>query len=112
MVTLSKVPKRLRGYLTRWLWEVQAGAYVGKVTRKVADQLWQIIIEQSSSGRASMVQTTNNEQGFRILHHHQKWGAKDHDGIELISRPLTDEPADWRPKTGWSLNSRHLSFKS
>lgn len=58
-----------------------------------------------------MVKTTNNEQGFNILAHHQKWVVKDMDGLQVINHPLEDEPAAWRDKTGWSKNAKRLRHK-
>ncbi len=40
VITLTKVPNSLRGDLTKWYQEIQTGVYVGNVTAKIRDELW------------------------------------------------------------------------
>lgn len=40
VVTLTKVPQSLRGDLTKWYQEVQTGVYVGNVSARIRDLLW------------------------------------------------------------------------
>ncbi len=41
VLILEKVPTSLRGELTRWLLELKAGVFVGKVSAMVRDRLWE-----------------------------------------------------------------------
>jgi CRISPR-associated protein Cas2 len=41
VVVTENVPSRLRGRLAIWLLEVRAGVYVGDVTRRVREMIWQ-----------------------------------------------------------------------
>lgn len=68
VIVLSDCPPKLRGDLTKWLLEISTGVYVGKVSARVRDELWLRVCDNLKSGRASMVYSTNNEQGmdFRV----------------------------------------------
>ncbi|MGN0778842.1 MAG: type I-E CRISPR-associated endoribonuclease Cas2e [Aristaeellaceae bacterium] len=87
VVSLTNCPPRLRGDLTRWLMEVNTGVYVGNVSARVRDALWQRICEHVRDGRATMVFSTNNEQGMDFRVHNTTWIPTDFDGIQLMLRP-------------------------
>jgi len=61
---LENVPPSLRGELSRWLFEVKAGVFTGKISALVRDELWQLIGKQLGKGSAVMIYPMNNEQGF------------------------------------------------
>lgn len=61
---LESVPPGLRGELSRWLFEVKAGVFTGKISALVRDELWQLIGKQLGKGSAVMIYPMNNEQGF------------------------------------------------
>ena len=44
VITLTKVPPALRGDLTKWCQEIQTGVYVGNVTARVREKLWERIM--------------------------------------------------------------------
>ena len=64
VIALSATPARLRGALTRWLVEVSTGVYVGRVSARVRDQLWELIENNLERGRATLIYPAHNEQGF------------------------------------------------
>ena len=66
VVTLTDCPPKLRGDLTKWLMEINTGVYVGKVSARIREMLWTRICENLSRGRATMVYSTNNEQGMEF----------------------------------------------
>ncbi|WP_419584876.1 type I-E CRISPR-associated endoribonuclease Cas2e, partial [Thiolapillus sp.] len=41
IVVTEAVPPRLRGRLAVWLLEVRAGVYLGNVSRRVREMLWE-----------------------------------------------------------------------
>ena len=55
VITLTKVPQSLRGDLTKWYQEVQAGVYVGNVSARIRDLLWDRIIKNFGKGEATLV---------------------------------------------------------
>lgn len=66
VVVLEKVPKTLRGELSRWMIEISTGVFVGSLSATVRDLLWQKCIDKKTVGRCCQVYRTNNEQGFAI----------------------------------------------
>ena len=64
VVILEKSPRSLRGELSRWLFEVKAGVFVGCISALVRDQLWLMISKNLKQGSAMLIHSTNNEQGF------------------------------------------------
>lgn len=92
VVSLTNCPPKLRGDLTKWLIEINAGVYVGRVSARVRDELWQRICENVKEGRATMVFSANNEQGMDFYVHNTTWKPVEFDGITLMLRP--DEAAE------------------
>lgn len=90
VVSLTNCPPRLRGDLTKWLIEVNTGVYVGNVSARVRDELWQRICENVKDGRATLVFSTNNEQGMDFRVHNTTWIPTDFDGLQLMLRPNTE----------------------
>ena len=63
IICISNCPPALRGDLSKWLSEVNTGVYIGKLSAKVRDELWKRVCNSIRSGQATMVYSTNNEQG-------------------------------------------------
>lgn len=61
---LENARPSLRGELSRWLFEVKAGVFTGKVSALVREELWLLIGKQLGKGSAVMIFPMNNEQGF------------------------------------------------
>ncbi|MBT1165784.1 type I-E CRISPR-associated endoribonuclease Cas2e [Bifidobacterium simiarum] len=115
VIVLTVSPPRLRGHLTRWLFEISPGVYVGKVSARVRELLWEQILENLGKGRAIMVYPSDNEQGLEFRTRGQEWEPVDYDGLKLIMRPNTSRKQQNNgsrktPKTGWSNASRRRRF--
>lgn len=89
IVSLTNCPPRLRGDLSKWMLEINTGVYVGSMSARVRDELWQRICENLQHGQATMVYTTNNEQGMDFKIHNTTWIPVDCDGIKLVMRPIS-----------------------
>lgn len=87
ILTLTDCPIKLRGDLTKWLLEISPGVFVGQVSARVRDHLWELIKETTKSGKATMVFNTNNEQRLDFRVHNSEWEPIDFDGIKLMLRP-------------------------
>jgi len=93
MVVTENVPPRLRGRLAIWLLEVRAGVYVGSITRRVREMIWQQVSELAEEGNVVMAWATNTESGFDF----QTYGDNrripvDYDGLRLVSfLPVEDK---------------------
>lgn len=114
VIVLAACPTGLRGHLTRWLLEISPGVFVGKISARVRQHMWTRVVDMTSSGRAIMVYSTNNEQGLAFEVHGHHWAPIDFDGIQLMLRPNTpdDAPPDAatpRP-AGWSNASKRRRF--
>lgn len=91
VITLTNVPRSLRGDLTKWCQEIQSGVYVGNVNAKIRDELWQRIMENIGRGEATMVYNTNNELGYQFRTTRADKKVIDYDGIPLMMS-LTQVP--------------------
>lgn len=107
VIVLTACPTGLRGDLTRWLLEISAGVFVGHVSAKVRDRLWERIVDLIRDGRAIMVYSARNEQHFAFRVHRADWAPEDCDGLELIKRPAARRQAEGGSRrTGWSNASK------
>lgn len=91
---MTDCPPRLRGDLSKWLCEINTGVYVGQLSSRVRDALWDRVCKNLQTGRATMVYTTNNEQKMDFRVHNTAWTPVDLDGIKLMRRPLPQGLAD------------------
>ncbi|GAB4349448.1 MAG: type I-E CRISPR-associated endoribonuclease Cas2e [Gammaproteobacteria bacterium] len=92
VVVTEAVPPRLRGRLAVWLLEVRAGVYVGNVSRRVREMIWEQCEALMEDGNIVMVWQANNESGyeFQTLGKNRRIPV-DHDGLRLVQfLPLED----------------------
>ena len=88
IVVLTDCPPKLRGDLSKWLFEINTGVYVGNVSARVREELWSRICESVSQGQATMVYPAPGEQRMEFRVHNTTWEVVDYDGIKLMRRPL------------------------
>jgi CRISPR-associated protein Cas2 len=86
VIVVENVPSRLRGRLAVWLLEIRAGVYVGKVSRRIQEMIWDQVHAGIGEGNAVMAWTTNTEAGFDF----ETLGANrripsELDGVKLVS---------------------------
>jgi CRISPR-associated protein Cas2 len=86
VVVTENVPQRLRGRLAIWLLELRAGVYVGNVSKRIREMIWQQCEQMSEQGSVVMAWATNTESGFDF----QTMGANrrlpvEFDGLRLVS---------------------------
>lgn len=87
VLVLTACPAGLRGHLTRWLLEISPGVFVGFVSTRVRDLLWERVTELAKDGRAIMVHSQRGEQRLAFRVHRHDWEPVDIDGVHLIRRP-------------------------
>lgn len=108
ILVLTACPSGLRGHLTRWFLEISAGVFVGRVSARVRDLMWERVVELSKDGRAIMVYSTRGEQGLAFKVHRHDWKTVNMDGVELMLRPskatLFVTP---QLRAGWSNASKY-----
>ncbi len=88
VISLSTVPAKLRGYLSIYLWEIDTNVFVGNVSARVRDLLWERVEELvAGHGRAIMVYPSNSEQGFDFRTCGTSFSIVDFEGLKLVMRP-------------------------
>lgn len=87
VITMTNCPPRLRGDLSKWLCEINTGVYVGQVSARVREALWNRVCENIGDGQATMVYSSSNEQRFEFRTYNTSWEIRDFDGIKLMMRP-------------------------
>ena len=86
VIVVENAPPRLCGRLAIWLLEVRAGVYVGKVSRRVREMIWDQIEKGIEDGNAVMAWSTNTESGFDFFTiGKNRRIPKEMDGIKLVS---------------------------
>src|SRR4030042_1014631 len=96
VIVVENVPPRLRGRLAIWLLEVRAGVYVGEVSGRVREMIWDTVKRGTEDGNAVMVWSTNTESGFDFLTGgSNRREPVEMDGIKLVSfMPEGDPKSD------------------
>jgi CRISPR-associated protein Cas2 len=64
VIILENAKPGLRGELSRWLFELKAGVFAGRISALVRDELWVLIEQKLGNGSAVMIYPQRNEQGF------------------------------------------------
>lgn len=99
VITLTKVPNALRGDLTKWYQEIQTGVYVGNVSARIRDKIWERIRQNIGNGQATMVYNTNNELGYTFTTTRLEYKVVDFEGVPLMMHLATTSKAK---KSGFS----------
>lgn len=86
VVVTESAPPRLRGRLAVWLLEVRAGVYVGDVSKRVREMIWEQTSALIDDGNVVMAWAAPNESGFDFI----TLGANrrmpvDFDGLRLVA---------------------------
>lgn len=93
VICLSDCPPKLRGDITKWLAEINTGVYVGNLSARVREELWERICKNLKDGRATMVYSAPGEQKMAFRVYHSPWEPVDLDGITLMRRPISNAPS-------------------
>ena len=65
VMILEKVPRSLRGALSRWLLEPKTGVFLGNPSARVRDELWERALKtMKGEGSALQIWSDRNPQGF------------------------------------------------
>jgi CRISPR-associated protein Cas2 len=86
VIVTENIPPRLRGRLAVWLVEVRAGVYVGDVSAKTREMIWDNVTEGAENGNVVMAWNTNNDSGFDFV----TFGSNrrlpvEFDGLKLVA---------------------------
>lgn len=109
IIVLTNCPAKLRGDMTKWFAEINTGVFVGIVSARVRDEIWNRIVENIKIGQATMVFPAEGEQHMDFRVHNTSWEIVDLDGVKLMRRPSPETAEKQaRPdlKDGFSNASR------
>lgn len=106
VLILTACPPGLRGYLTRWLLEASPGVFVGRLSARVRENLWDLVVAERKQGKALLIYSTNNEQGYAVRSAGHKWNPIELEGMTLLQHPerikSNSSAGDgWRRDPGW-----------
>ncbi|MNJ69391.1 CRISPR-associated endoribonuclease Cas2 [compost metagenome] len=85
-VVAENIPPRLRGRLAIWLLEVRAGVYIGDVSRRTREMIWEQLEAGHEDGSVVMAWASNSESGyeFQTLGPNRRMPI-DYDGLRLVA---------------------------
>lgn len=88
VIVIERVTPALRGLITGWMVEVHAGVFVGTLSARVREKLWQVVCSRKRAGACAMATRSLSEQGFTLSTSGE--GSRvlvDYDGLHLLARP-------------------------
>ena len=93
VVVTENVPPRLRGRLAIWLLEVRAGVYIGDVSRRTREMIWQQLDAGYEDGNVVMAWASTSESGydFQTLGPNRRIPI-DYDGLRLVAFQSLENP--------------------
>lgn len=93
VLAITAVPDHLRGALSRWLIEVTPGMFVGTISAKVRDELWNATSAVVGDGAAVLIHPDDTEQGFSLrTAGERRRRPVDFDGLTLIAMSPMEAP--------------------
>lgn len=96
ILVVTDCPKKIRGHLSKWLLEVNTNVFVGHLNKRVREALWELVCENITKGKATMIFNRQGEQGIGIYTHGNSWEPVDFEGIYLIRKPLPEKQPSFR----------------
>ncbi len=66
VLIVEKVSASLRGSLTRWMIQPKTGVFVGKVSARVREKLWERVLSKKKKGGAVLIYSCDTEQGYKV----------------------------------------------
>lgn len=129
VLILTACPPGLRGYITRWLLEASPGVFVGRLSARVRENLWDLVVAERKQGKALLIYSTNNEQGYAVRSAGHKWNPVELEGMTLLQHPEriqpdsqagegnARKPGAWQGKYngnegyGWSIAARRRKMR-
>ncbi len=93
LIILEKVTASLKGELSRWLMEIKAGVFIGRVSAIVRESLWERCKAGLRDGGCLLIHNAQTEQGFTVRSAgNLSRELIDYDGLFLLRRPIKGFP--------------------
>ena len=77
VIVVTTCPPSVRGDLSRWLFEISTGVFVGHVSARVREALWTRVTAFVHDGKAIMAYSASNEQHVAFRVHRSSWKPRD-----------------------------------
>lgn len=87
VLTIRNCSKTTHHFLSKWLFEIAPGVYVGNVSSRVREKIWEETCAKLKDSQAIMIFSCSNEQHMDFRTHQSTWKQIDYDGLKLICRP-------------------------
>lgn len=86
VIVWRNAPAGARGQLTRWMLELEPGVFVGRLSARVREGLWERALE-ADAGEATLVLACRHGLGFELRQVGiPNWRAVEFDGVQLVRR--------------------------
>ncbi|MFF2508682.1 type I-E CRISPR-associated endoribonuclease Cas2e [Streptomyces sp. NPDC058067] len=86
VIATTAIPDHVRGALSRWLTEPMPGLYVGTLSARVRDELWNVVTASVADGAAVLIFSDTSEQRFAMRTAGQRRREPvDFDGLALVA---------------------------
>lgn len=110
VITMSNVPRSLRGDITKWMQEIHTGVYIGNINVRLREKLWDRVISNLGNGRATIAYTARNELGYQFDTFNTEQINMNYDGLPIVMFPNKSETEDIL-ETGFSNASKFQNSK-
>lgn len=88
VMILEKVPAGLRGELSRWLIEPKSGVFIGDISARIRDILWDKALERGQGGGVIQIWSAKTEQKFDMrMHGETSRELIEVEGLKLVLIP-------------------------
>ena len=85
VIVAARTTPALRGLLSRWMLQVHAGVFVGRLSRQVRERVWSTVLGLKRLGRVALIVRDRSEQGFSVIFvGDDRRATVDFDGLTLI----------------------------
>ena len=102
---------------------------MGRLSARVRENLWDLVVAERKQGKALLIYSTNNEQGYAVRSAGHKWNPVELEGMTLLQHPErrksdnpagegnAREPGAWQGKSngnegyGWSIAARRRKMR-
>lgn len=89
VLVATSVKPGFRGELSKWMLEPHAGVFVGNLSARIRERLWEKIEREVTEGSAVMIYTSRSEQGFQVRSHGDRTRIpEDFEGLTLIRQRI------------------------
>ena len=88
-VITEVIPTGVRGDLSRWLIEIKPGVFVGNVSARVRDRLWDRLKANTKTGACWLIHEAPTEQRLSLrVHRSPTRKLRDFEGLQLLELPI------------------------